>query len=122
MFKQAMLPGIQSGNRDIEICTHRQNSLAPFEVGNQGSKHETEAILAVGNYDIGEQCMSFAAGHALKPGRTDAGFDDFFSIVGHKVTVIIAIRTEGSSCAAARASCVMVAEAVGSFLEDDIIR
>ena len=72
MFKQAMFPGIQSGNRDIEIRTHCQNSLAPFEVGNQGSKYEAEAVLAVGNNDVGEQCMSSAAGHAFKPERINA--------------------------------------------------
>ena len=122
MFKQALLPGIQSGNRDIEICTHRQNSLAPFEVGNQGSKHEAEAELAVGNYDVGEQCMSNATGHAFKTERPDAGFDDIFPIVRHKDTVITAIWGKFPRCAAARASFVMVAEAVGSFLEDDFIR
>ena len=122
MFKQAMLPGIQSGNRDFEICTHRQNSLTPFEVGNQGSKHEAEAVLAVGNYDVGEQCMSFAAGRAHKPERSDAEVDDFFPIVGHKVTGIIAVWRKLLHSATVRTSCVMVAEAVGSFLEDDLIR
>ena len=47
MFKQAILPRIQSGNRYVIIGTQRLYVHAPFVVGNQDSKHETEAVWAV---------------------------------------------------------------------------
>jgi len=66
--------------------------------------------------------MSCVTGHAFKPERIDASLVDFFPIVGHKVTVIIAIRGKCPRCIATRTSFVKVVEAIGSFLEDGFIR
>ena len=77
--------------------------------------------MAVRNYDVWKQRMSYAARNAFKPQRTYTEFEDLFSIVGHKVTRIIAIWGELAQCAAGRTSFVMVPEAVGSFFEDGLI-
>ena len=77
-------------------------------------------MLAVGNYDVGEQRMSCLAGLAFKPERPNAGFYVFL-IAGHKVTEIVAIWGKFPHSAAARASFVIAVEAFGSFMEEDLI-
>jgi hypothetical protein len=122
MFMQAMLPCVQSGNSYTVTGANSLHCRVPFEIGNQDSKLETEAVRAIRNYDIGEQRMSCVTGRAFKPVRLGAGFEYLFPVVGYKITEIIAIRGKLSHRTAARTVFVMVHEAAGSLLEDGFVR